>query len=62
MMIRAKRAFFRSFFGKQEKILVKNEKIRFFHTLSEARLLALVGVIHRSTKRKLLLEKEDLKK
>ena len=27
MMIRAKRAFFRSFFGKQEKILVKNEKI-----------------------------------
>ncbi len=29
--------------------------IWFLHTLSEARLLAIVGVIHRSTERKLRL-------
>ena len=40
----------------------KYEKIWFLHTLSEARLIAIVGVIHRSTERKLLLWKDDLKK
>jgi len=35
---------------------------RFLHTLSEARLIAIVEVIHRSTERKLLLWKDDLKK
>jgi hypothetical protein len=34
----------------------------FLHALSEARLIAIVGVGHRSTERKLLLWKDDLKK
>ena len=36
--------------------------VRFLHTLSEARLIAIVEVIHRSTERKLLLWKDDLRK
>ena len=45
-----------------EIILENGEILWFLHTLSEARLLAPIGVTDRSTERILFLEKEDLKK